>query len=292
MSLENEDTDNGDGQEVEQEARLLGWVPEEEFKGAKDNWETAEAFVERGRHLMPILKQNNVRLKNELLTRDQKIGTLQTQLQNAQKAIERLDAHYTEATKRAVTAAKAELVEQLKQARSDGDVDAEIEVQDKLDELKASQAAAEKKEPEEKKPPTTTDLDPQFIEWNQENPWFGDTTNPENKKRTKALVRIAEDLREDGDKTQGRAFFDKCLAMLDGDSADLSTPPNRTARVEGGGGGRSAARAGAKSFASLPAEAKQACMEDAPYLVGKDKKFATQKDWETEYARIYYKDAN
>jgi len=292
MSLENEDTDTDSGQEVEQEARLLGWVPEEEFKGAKDNWETAEAFVERGRHLMPILKQNNVRLKNELLTRDQKIGTLQTQLQNAQKAIERLDAHYTEATKRAVTAAKAELVEQLKQARNDGDVDAEIEVQDKLDELKASQTAAEKKEPEDKKPATTTDLDPQFIEWNQENPWFGDTTNPENKKRTKALVRIAEDLREDGDKTQGRAFFDKCLAMLDDSSADLSTPPNRSARVEGGSGGRSAARAGAKSFASLPTEAKQACMEDAPYLVGKDKKFATQKDWETEYARIYYKDAN
>lgn len=292
MSLENEEQEDN-GQEVEQEARMLGWVPEEEFKGAKDNWETAEAFVERGKHLMPILKQNNVRLKNELLTRDQKIGTLQTQLQNAQKAIERLDAHYTEATKRAVTAAKAELVQQLKQAREDGDVDAEVEVQDKLDELKASQTAAAKKEEEqEKQPATTTDLDPQFLEWNQENPWFGDTTNPENKKRTKALVRIAEDLREDGDKTAGRAFFDKCLKMLDGDSADSSTPPNRTARVEGGSGGRSAARAGAKSFASLPADAKQACIEDAPYLVGKDKKFATQKDWETEYARIYYKDAN
>lgn len=292
MSLENEDADSG-VEAVEQEARLLGWVPEEEFKGAKDNWETAEAFVERGKHLMPILKQNNVRLKNELLTRDQKIGTLQTQLQNAQKAIERLDAHYSEATKRAVTAAKAELVEQLKQARSDGDVDAEIEVQDKLDELKASQTAAEKKDPEEeKKPATTTDLDPEFISWNQDNPWFGDTTNPENKKRTKALVRIAEDLREDGDKTAGRAFFDKCLKMLDGDSAGSSAPPNRTARVEGGGGGRSGARAGAKSFASLPAEAKQACAEDSAYLVGKGKAFATQKDWENEYARIYYKDAN
>lgn len=290
MSLENEDTDTG-AQEVEQEARLLGWVPEDEFRGNKDNWETAEAFVERGQHLMPILKQNNVRLKNELLTRDQKIGTLQTQLQNAQKAIERLDAHYTEATKRAVTAAKAELVQQLKQAREDGDVDAEVKVQDKLDDLKASQTAAAKKE-EETKPATTTDLDPQFIEWNQENPWFGDTTNPENKKRTKALVRIAEDLREEGDKTRGRAFFDKCLTMLDGGSAEASTPATRTARVEGGAGGRSAARPGAKSFASLPAEAKQACAEDAMYLVGKGKAYATQKEWEAEYARIYYKDAN
>ena len=288
MSLENDDAD---GQDVEQEARLLGWVPQEEFRGNKDNWETAEAFVERGQHLMPILRQNNVRLKNELLTRDQKIGTLQTQLENAQKAIDRLDAHYTEATKRAVTAAKAELVQQLKQAREDGDVDAEVEVQDKLDDLKASQQSAEKKA-EEKKPVTTTDLDPQFIEWNQENPWFGDTTNPENKKRTKALVRIAEDLREEGDKTQGRAFFDKCLTMLDEDSAGLSTPVARTSRVEGGGGGRSGARPGAKSFASLPQEAKQACAEDAAYLVGKGKRYGTQKEWEDEYARIYYKDAN
>lgn len=290
MNVELDDND-GSGQDIEQEARMLGWVPEEEFKGAKDNWETAEAFVDRGKHLMPILKQNNVRLKNELLTRDQKIGTLQSQLENAQKAIERLDAHYTEATKRAVTAAKAELVEQLKQARNDGDVDAEIEVQDKLDELKASQTAAEKKEPEAKGPPTTTDLDPEFLAWNQENPWFGDTTDPSNKKRTKALVRIAEDLREEGDKTQGRAFFDKCLQVMDGNSAEDASTPNRAGRVEAGGGGRSGARAGAKSFASLPAEAKQACAEDIPYLVGKGKAYATQKEWETEYARIYYKDA-
>ena len=61
MSLENDDAD---GQDVEQEARLLGWVPQEEFRGNKDNWETAEAFVERGQHLMPIRRQNNVRLKN------------------------------------------------------------------------------------------------------------------------------------------------------------------------------------------------------------------------------------
>ena len=47
---------------VEQEARTLGWVPAEEFKGDPNRWVDAETFVERGHTVMPILRKNNERL--------------------------------------------------------------------------------------------------------------------------------------------------------------------------------------------------------------------------------------
>ena len=48
---------------VEQEARTLGWVPQEEFKGDPNRWVDADTFVERGHTVMPILRKNNERLE-------------------------------------------------------------------------------------------------------------------------------------------------------------------------------------------------------------------------------------
>lgn len=283
--IENED---GGNEEIIQEARNLGWVPQDEFKGNPDSWVDANEFVERGKHLMPILRQNNRRLQQDLLTRDREINTLKANLENAQKAIDRLDAHYTEATKRAVAKAKIELREQIKQAREDNDVDAEFELQEKLDELKYSEKQAATAATTEKTAVTTTDLSPEFIAWNQENPWYGDVSTPENKKKTKEMLRIVEDLLEEGETAKGRALFDKGVKILNErfkDSAEDSTP-NR-GKVEGGAGGRSGARSTGSGFASLPREARDACHADAELLVGKGKKYATLKEWEADYARIY-----
>lgn len=45
-----------DPQEVEQEARKMGWVEEELWKGDPDKWRPAEEFVERGKNIVPILR--------------------------------------------------------------------------------------------------------------------------------------------------------------------------------------------------------------------------------------------
>ena len=51
---------------TEQEARNLGWVPQEEFRGDPGKWVDAETFVERGHTIMPILKSNNKKLEEQL----------------------------------------------------------------------------------------------------------------------------------------------------------------------------------------------------------------------------------
>ena len=45
---------------VEQEARTLGWVPQEDFRGDKSRWVDAETFVQRGHEIMDLLWKLNV----------------------------------------------------------------------------------------------------------------------------------------------------------------------------------------------------------------------------------------
>ncbi len=46
----------------ELEARRLGWVDKEEFKGDPDKWRPADEFLDRGRRILPIVQANERRL--------------------------------------------------------------------------------------------------------------------------------------------------------------------------------------------------------------------------------------
>jgi hypothetical protein len=299
MSVDQDvDNDLPDRAEVETEARKLGWVPEEEFRGNKDHWVDADEFVERGRTLMPILRQNNRRLQGELLTRDREIDNLKSKLENMEKVQDKLEKHYTAANKRAVELAKVQLREELKQAREDNDVDAEMVILDKLDDVRKREndisEESKKVDPPAKKPDDNKDgYTPEFRQWMKENPWF-DGKSPEDKKKTKLVTRIAEDLREEGSDLKGVEFFDECVRLYekqygDPDDEEEEDPkPRRRAAnkvdVPSSRGGRS----GSKGYADLPADAKQACDEDIEEFVGADKKYKTAKEWRDQYAKIYF----
>lgn len=278
------------GAEFESSAREMGWVPQEEWKDDPDRWVDAKTFVERGEQILPILQANNRRLKKDLLTRDRELDSLKQSLEAAQKSIRALQKQYTETTQREVEKAKAELREQLINAREAGDTRAELAIQDKLDDLKTAQTQA-KEDHEEGKAGTQgaeqPGLNPDFIAWQKENPWFGDTSNTENKKRTKAIIRIGEDLREDGDTTSGIAFMNKCLSELEKQEGK-TTQTNQTrtnSKVESGTPG--ARSGGGRDFDKLPKEAKDICHSDTDRFVGPGKMFKTEKEWEDHYARLY-----
>lgn len=276
-------------EQIEQEARNMGWKPKEEFNGPEGAWVDAEAFVERGRQIVPILRANNERLNKTLLTQNQKIGNLEKLLKDSQTAIETLEKHYTAANKRAVENAKRQLVQQIKQAREDGDTDAEFELLDQLDAVRESAKAAEKTEEKKveagqpsKKEEPGNQLDPEFIRFQEENPWFG-----QDKKRTKAIMRIGEDLRDEGNTAVGYAFMQECLQELKKQEGDSSGARTNTSKVEGSAR-TSSRRAGGKSFADLPDDAKRACWADVEVLVGEGKRYKTKADWEKRYAEIYF----
>lgn len=286
MENELENNDAGNTTDYEAEAKEMGWVDKDSFQGEEDKWIDAKTFVERGENILPILRANNKRMKHDLLTRDKEIANLRTSVEGANKSIKALQKHYTEATKQQVEQATKELREQLKQAREIGDVDAELELQDKLQDIRASTKEVKEEHSEEGKEDSTTKLNPDFVAWNKENSWFGDMSTPENRKRTRELIRIGEDLRDDGDTTYGRPFMDKCLGILEKREASNSNGKRTATKVEGsdsrgkgGGGGR--------AFDHLPKEAKDTCHSDNDTFVGPGKMFKTVKEWEDHFTALY-----
>lgn len=50
----------------ESEAKEMGWVPQDQFKGDPDKWRPADEFVRRGEDILPIVRSQNAKLHGEL----------------------------------------------------------------------------------------------------------------------------------------------------------------------------------------------------------------------------------
>lgn len=283
--------DTGDAlspEEVEREARNLGWLPENEFKGNKKLWVDAEEFLDKGKHLMPVLIANNKKLNRELLRRDSEIDTLKKRVDDSAKAVEDLTKKYIESGKKERAQMRAELLEEIKSARKDDDLDREESARDKLEELRRTENAEPK--PQDKPAPKDKKDDkaqphPDFLDWADENSdWYG-----KDRKRTAAINKIAEALAAENSGLEGREFLDECKRLLEeqeSEESNKSTPNTRPSnKVEGRGNG-SGNRT--KGYADLPADAKRACMDFADAVVGPDKKYKTLADFQKYYATEYF----
>lgn len=274
--------DGGVADQYEQEASELGWVPLEKFKGDESKWVDAETFVERGKQIMPILKKNNERLRTDLLKRDTEIDTLKSSLGAMQGTLGRLESLHNEGLKRALAEQKADLRRQLIEARRDDDPEAELDIQDKIDATDAQIAEAAKPiiQPVVQDP-ADSGLSPDFIKWKSENEWFG-----EDKKKTKLILRAAEDLRDEGETLTGAEFME-----LAAERAFKTEALPGNSKVEGGSPRGSGSPVRAKGYSSLPKEAQEICMQDAENLVGPNKKFKKVEEWQTYYAKLYHGEA-
>lgn len=262
--------------QIEENARLMGWVPENEFKGSKDEWISAEEFIERGERVLPILRANNRRLREDLVHRDHELDSIKSQLGETNKILGVLRKGYEESQKHAIEEATKDLRSQLIEAKKAGDVDLEMDIQDQLDELKDKKPTPLVKD-ETQSTPSTPALDPDFVSWQKDNTWFGGTSRDDQRK-TQDIIWIGEDLRKAGDRTTGRAFIEKCLDTYNQQHRSVS-------KVDGGGRGSSSF--GPRKFSSLSQAAKDACHEDMHKFVGPGKMFKTNSEYEDYWMSLY-----
>lgn len=268
---------------VEQAAREMGWRPQAEFRGDASKWVDAETFVSRGENFIPILRADREKLRGEVADTRAALTKTQELLEASQEAINELKRYHTEDTQRQVEKAKKDLVKQLRQAREDGDVEAEVEIQDELTKIRTAQAApAPAPAPKPAATPTPAPAtDPEFDAWVVDNTWFKD--NPRLRGLT---LGIAEELRSKQPGLKGKAFY----AAIDSEMAEYLDPPARGADKVGGGrgptGGGSSSRQ--KSYTDLPADAKAACDEYAAKLVGPGRAHKDLASWQAQYAKDYF----
>jgi len=279
--------------EVEQQAREMGWRPKEEFKGAEDKWVDAATFVERGEHVLPIVKATNERLRTDLTKTTAELREIREALAESQKTIQALDRYHQEDVKQKVEKARKDLKEQIIAAKKAGDVDVEVDLTEELSKLNTADAAALANNDDEKTVKTVTKAvdhtqDPVFIAWKNDNPWFGT-----DRAKTAIAYDITAELRRTGNTDVGRKFLDTVATEVAKEVARLGGGRPAAPKAEGGKGGAGGNHGGngsAKGYADLPAEAKEACRGFERDLVGKNKKYATVAEWHKSYAEQYFRE--
>ena len=133
---------------VEEQALDSGWVPKDQYKGEEHKWVDAGEFLRRG-ELFKKIEDQSKQLKD---------------VRNALNEMKKLHSQVREVEyKRALTA----LREQKKQALLDGDADAVIDVDERIDLVKDEQAQL-RSEPAVPEPANH----PEFEAWVSQNNWY------------------------------------------------------------------------------------------------------------------------
>jgi hypothetical protein len=269
--------------EAQAQAEKMGWIPPSRFKGDPERFIDADAYIERGETVLPIVKEHNRRLEAELAALRSENQTIAQTLSRAQTAIEEIEERHTVATQKAVERARQEVKAQLAAASEAGDHEGVAELTDQLTRLNVA-GEPEKKE-EKKEAPAVYTPPPEMAEWNAENPWFG-----KDEVKTALALGIAQKLRKGGERSVGKDFFNLVgeeVNKILGEKEELPTSKVEGARGSGGEG----TRGRGKSYADLPKEAREACDTDVRQFVGPTKKYKTKAEWQTRYAELYFQES-
>ena len=279
---------------VEDKAKELGWVPKDQWRGPEEKWTDAETFVTRGEEILPIVRSNNRKLQEDIAGLRNKLSSTESLLKESRESIEELKKFNSEVLQEKLTRQRKELMSQLKDARSEGDVEKEVEIQDQLTEhnealRKAKETPTTRETPVASEEPPPPKTDPVFEAWKADNSWYGGETK-EARRRTTLMNSLALELRQDpaNKGVIGKAFLD--LVSQEVDSTLGITRRQAASKVEGGGSGGDGSSGGGKSYADLPNDIKVVCDKQGAKLVGKGKAFETEAAWRKYYVESYFKE--
>lgn len=263
--------------EVEEKARSMGWVPEDDFRGDPDRWVDAETFVKRGEEVLPIVKE---RLDNALEKITAMQGEFESKMTRMQDALNNITSYSEKVAETSYKKAAQEyehklatLKNQMKKAVKEGDEDTYTELEAELETL------APPEKPEEKV--QTQELPAWFDGWKKENTWFG---------ADREVTRVAASYDNDGEwepHLTGRERADAVTAKIKELYPQKFENPNRQKPGAVDSGGGDDRKTGKKTFNDLPKWAKDAYEQLKEDFEFSNKKFTkdqylAQFDWEAE----------
>lgn len=276
--------------EIEARAREMGWQPKDQFKGPEERWVDAETFIQRGEEIMPILQANNRKLSNELQGLRQLSAQQAEALRQANESIEELKTFNAEIAASRAKTRRTELMAEIRKAREDENVELEDELTQELATLRAPPPVrkATGTAPAGTAAGDPAALNPEWKEWVEENTWFG-----RDQMRTDLATVIGRRLRSDPQYAgvTGKAFLQEVAKQVEATLGSGGVQRNGQAKVEGGARGSSAGGGGSpagKSYADLPADAKEACERQGKRLVGENRAFKTVEAWRKHYVSKYF----
>ncbi|MBB2169867.1 hypothetical protein HLH36_16200 [Gluconacetobacter aggeris] len=251
--------------EVEAQARRMGWVPRDDFRGDVEKWRPARDFLDRGMNLLPVLQQQYRAL-------DGRYATMQAQLRDSQKALADLTERTRRADERAYQRAVRDIEGRRQAAVASGDTTAfavaERDLQDLRDTAPPAPAPVERVE----------SMPPEIMDFVQANPWF---SRDAEARQDAIAIQSAVDRQHPGLSLAERLEITRRKvrqlhpALFENKRRE-APPPVSPSRGEGGRGGNP------RGFEALPAEARREYDRYARALAGKGKPL-TKDEWAGYY---------
>ncbi|MBB2180084.1 hypothetical protein HLH29_13040 [Gluconacetobacter tumulicola] len=260
--------------EVEAQARRMGWVPRDDFRGDVEKWRPARDFLDRGMNLLPVLQQQYRAL-------DGRYATMQAQLRDSQKALADLTERTRRADERAYQRAVRDIEGRRQAAVASGDTTAFAVAERDLQDLRdtAPLPAARAEAPLAPAPVERVEsMPPEIMDFVQANPWF--SRNAEARQDAIA-IQSAVDRQHPGLSLAERLEMTRRKvrqlhpALFENKRRE-APPPVSPSRGEGGRGGNP------RGFEALPAEARREYDRYARALAGKGKPL-TKDEWAGYY---------
>lgn len=286
MSAQTETTDDTTN-DVESEAREMGWAPQDEFRGDKAKWVDATTFVEHGRKVMPILKKNNQEMIKDMSALRLQVNRLTKDLEGAREDLTTYQEFHQEELVRKVKETRAEALRQLEVASEEGDHKNVAKLTDQLAQLATAEKETERAVNGHDKNAGKTDeqppLDPSFLAWTQANPLFD-----RDEVFTFKALGIAAQMRKEGlqGTLTGKAWFDEVDKRLNGGDTQRR---NNGKVLSSKGGGSNGGGGNDSSYDSLPADAKAACAKFEKKFVRENGTWKTVAEYRKHYAEVYNK---
>jgi hypothetical protein len=154
---------------VDTEARSMGWVPKDEWKGDPDKWRPSDEFVQRGKEILPIVRSQLEREKS-------KTADLEKRLDEATATLKRVDRMTAIALERQKTQILSEFEAKKEAAVETGDRDAYRRVSEQERAALKSLEDDAKEAAKDTETPDKSGLSARdkaaVDEWVAENTWF------------------------------------------------------------------------------------------------------------------------
>ena len=234
------DQDEEPPSEIELEAARMGHVPRDQWRGAPEDWTDAEAFVKRGREIMPVLRKNNERLLSKLAEQER-------ERMEDRKTFEEFRKFHEQTLEKQ----KADALAQLRAARKEAIATGDGEAFDQADE-RIRRIESVKEEREVVRQPAAN---PIFEKWMERNDWF--TKDPALRAVADSLVDV---IRADGVYDVGTPeFLEEVTRRVRAVSPNKFQNPARQAAAAVESPAPRARKTGGKTYDDLPAEARQIC---------------------------------
>lgn len=287
----------GADSDIEARARRYGWVPETEFKGKKESWADAQAWVTRTETELPIALNTVRRLETTLTTSQREKDEATRRLAEMSGNIEEMKSTLGEfrefarkGNETAYARAKREYEEKLDAQVGAADVAGARETRRALAELEETKPKPEpvkvETRPAEKQPDpppraATPAIRPETVEWIQSNKaWFEDPERPEL--NALAVAHHAKLLRERPDLPLTQNLAQVKAEVIRRYPEHFSNPrreqPGAVAEPNGTGG---TPRGNGRSFADLPQDAKNAFAKFKRQMPDyTEKEYLANYDWD------------